>query len=374
MRVAIVGTAANSLIRFRGSIIRAMVNRGYEVHAYACCISESDAKKIEALGAKPMSLSIDRSSVNPFKDIWTFMELFRHFRKKNYDLFFGYTAKPVIFGTVAAFFAGIDKKVGMLEGLGYCFTEIPEGSGPKKSFLKWVQTTLFKCSIPLLDKILFLNEDDSSELSEVCRIKFNDPIIFGPIGLDLGEFPFVEQPEGPFSFLFVGRLLKEKGIREFTQAAQRIYGVAPEVKFIVVGDIDPSNPSSLTKKDIEQIKKFSNIEFVGWTENVQPYIKQSNVFVLPSYREGYSRSVQEAMAMGRAIITTDAPGCREAVNGGQNGVLVKKADVDSLYEAMLFFVENRNMAEVMGLNSFDQAQLEFDEEEISKKFIDLIKF
>lgn len=372
MRVAIVGTAADSLVRFRGSVIREMVSQGFEVDAYACCLTKLEAERIQQLGARPVSLSIDRSSVNPFKDLWTCIELYRHFKKNKYDIFFGYTAKPVIFGGAAAFAAGIEKKIGMLEGLGYCFTECPGRVSLKKSVLKWVQVLLFKLSLPLLDKVLFLNEDDSNELREICDVKIKKSIVFGPIGLDLSIFPFEEQPKDSFTFLFVGRLLKEKGIREFALAAQRIFQVAPNVKFVVVGAIDTSNPSSLTNEEIKEFKKLSNIEFVGATEDVQRHIKQSNVFVLPSYREGYSRSVQEAMAMGRAIITTDAPGCRDSIVNGINGILIKTADVDSLFEAMLVFVNEKEKASVMGKESFLIAQKRFNEVERSGVFVELL--
>lgn len=372
MRVAIVGTVADSLIRFRGAVIREMVNQGFEVDAYACCISKSEAEKIQQLGARPVSLLIDRSSVNPFRDLWTCIELYRHFKKNKYNIFLGYTAKPVIFGGISAFAAGVPKKIGMLEGLGYCFTECPGGVSVKKSVLKWVQVLLFKLSLPLLDKVLFLNEDDSNELREACDVKMRNSIVFGPIGLDLSVFPFEEQPKESFTFLFIGRLLKEKGIREFALAAQRIYQVAPHVKFVVVGEIDPSNPSSLNNHEIEEFKRLSNIEFVGWSEDVQRYIKQSNVFVLPSYREGYPRSAQEAMAMGRPIITTFVPGCRDTVVNGRNGILVKKADVDSLFKAMLLFVNDKDLASTMGKESFLIAQESFNEIKRSESFVEIL--
>ena len=196
----------------------------------------------------------------------------------------------------------------------------------KTELIKKVQVLLYKFALPQLDKLIFLNPDDPKDLIDQYAINVRKVEVLGGIGLNLKEYPC--QPiiniQQPINFLFIGRLLKEKGIHDFLNAAKIVKEKYPETQFTVLGAIDPHNLGALTQSELDELISSNIIDYPGHVDNVKDWIAKSHVFVLPSYREGVPRSTQEAMAIGRAVITTDVPGCRETVEHGVNGFLVAK--------------------------------------------------
>ena len=229
----------------------------------------------------------------------------------------------------------------MLEGLGYVFTDLPTGVSKKQKILRAVQVFLYKFSFPYLEKIIFLNPDDPKDLIEKYNIKTKKVEVLGAIGLNLDEYSYSKPSLEKIRFIFVGRLLAEKGIFEYIKAAKIVKKDFPNVEFVVLGGLDEQNPGGLKKEELEQLLKDNIVIYPGFVKNVDEWIKYSSVFVLPSYyREGVPRSTQEAMAVGRAVITTDVPGCRETVVDGLNGFLIPPFDANALVEAMKKFIEN----------------------------------
>ena len=374
MKIIIIGTVASSFYGFRADLIRAMREKQYTVYAFTSEYAESDLKKIESLGAIPMTYELNRGGLNPLSDIVATYKLSKKIREIKPDLVFSYFSKPVIFGTIAAKLAKVPKIIGMLEGLGYTFTEQPEGLAKKTELIKKVQVLLYKFALPQLDKLIFLNPDDPKDLIDQYAINVRKVEVLGGIGLNLKEYPC--QPiiniQQPINFLFIGRLLKEKGIHDFLNAAKIVKEKYPETQFTVLGAIDPHNLGALTQSELDELISSNIIDYPGHVDNVKDWIAKSHVFVLPSYREGVPRSTQEAMAIGRAVITTDVPGCRETVEHGVNGFIVAKWNPEALAEKMIYFIEHPEQIEKMGYESYKIAQDKFDAEKVNQRLLNIL--
>lgn len=374
-KIVIIGTVASSILSFRANLIQALLKKQYNVYAFVSEYTQDELDGIAALGAIPITYELNRGGMNPLADAKATYALSKKIKEIVPDLVLSYFSKPVIFGTLAAKIAKVPQAVGMLEGLGYAFTEQPEGLSKKAKLIKSIQVFLYKIALPKLDNIIFLNPDDLKDLLEIYHIKVKQVNILGGIGLDLDEYTYqpIETTGLPISFLFIGRMLKEKGIHDFIAAAKIVKQSYPDVQFTVLGTIDSSNPGALQQSELDRLVFSNIINYPGQVDNVQKWIAASHIFVLPSYREGVPRSTQEAMAIGRAVITTDVPGCRETVIDGINGFLVEKWNPQALAEKMIYFIENPEQIKIMGDASYKIAQEKFDADKVNKRLIDMLE-
>ncbi len=373
MKIVIVGTVASSILGFRASLLKKLVIDGHQVYALATDYDDESISKVEALGVFPILYKLNRSGLNPISDIVTIMEIKTILQKLQPDLCFSYFSKPVILGSIAAKLAGIKKIYGMIEGLGYVFSPQPSGVPLKLRIIKFIMVLLYRISLPLLDKVIFLNPDDPVDLLTEYNIKVRSVGVLGGIGLNLNEFSYSDVYPERLNFIFIGRLLLEKGIRDFLLAAEEVKKTNPSVNFTVLGEIDPFNSGSISKDEIEGYVKNKIVCNPGYVNNVKDWLKESSVFVLPSYyREGVPRSTQEAMAIGRAVLTTDLPGCRETVVDGINGFLVPHFDSMALSEKMIWFVNNPDELRRMGIASREMAVKLFDENVANRKLIEFM--
>ncbi|WP_312602899.1 glycosyltransferase family 4 protein [Acinetobacter schindleri] len=374
MNVVIIGTVASSFYGFRSDLIRTLVKKGYRVYAFTSEYTAKDLKKIEKLGATPITYTLNRGGLNPLADMIATYQISRRIKAINPDLVFSYFSKPVIFGTLAAKLAKAPRVVGMLEGLGYTFTEQPEGLSKKTQLIKKIQIFLYKIALPKLDQLIFLNPDDPKDLLEKHAIQVKKVEVLGGIGLNPQDYPY--QPLSnihlPLKFLFIGRLLKEKGIHEFVQSAKLVKKIYPDTEFTMLGAIDHHNLGALQQTELDTLISSNIIQYPGHVSNIKDWIADSHVFVLPSYREGVPRSTQEAMAIGRAIITTDVPGCRETVIDGVNGFLVPKWNPEALAEKMIYFIEHPEQIRLMGAESYKLAVNKFDAEKVNERLIRIL--
>ena len=373
MKVVLLGTTAGCVLGFRKDLILDLVQRGIKVYAFAIDYDQYTELRVKALGAIPVGYAFNRTGVNPFSDLLNTLKLTVKFKEIGPDIVFSYFAKPVVFGTLAAKLAGVKRRIGMLEGLGFVFTDQPEGNSLKISILRRVQLILYRISFPLLDGIVFLNPDDPKDLISKNNLKVKSIKVLGGIGLKLSDYPYSIPPVSPVRFLFVARLLAEKGIFDFLAAAKIVKNFYPKAEFVVLGGLDDGNPGSLSAKDLNEYKSSGLIIHPGHVDNVVDWISGSSVFVLPSYyREGVPRSTQEAMAVGRAVITTDVPGCRDTVIDGKNGFLIKRWDPEELAKKMIFFIDNPLEIIRMGKNSHEIAKIQYDALKVNKKFVSMI--
>lgn len=374
MKVIIVGTLASSFYGFRADLICELCKKGHIVYAFTSEYSEDDLQKIENLGAIPVTYELNRGGLNPLSDILATYKLSQKIQEIKPDLVFSYFTKPVIFGTLAAKWAKVPKIIGMLEGLGYTFTDQPEGLSSKTKLIRNIQVFLYRIALPYLDQLIFLNPDDPIDLLEKHNLHVKSVNILGGIGLNLQSYPYrpISKPPIKLNFLFIGRLLKEKGIHDFIAAIKLVKKQYSDTTFTVLGAVDKSNLGALSEEEVSNLIQAGTIEYPGHVDNIQEWIVKSDVFVLPSYREGVPRSTQEAMAIGRAVITTDVPGCRETVIDGVNGFIVPRWNPEKLAEKMIYFIENPEKIQLMGEASHKIAIEKFDANKVNQKLIDFL--
>ena len=372
-KILIIGTVASSFYGFRADLIRTLLKKGHQVYAFTSEYTAEDLKKIEKLGATPIIYTLNRGGLNPLADIIATYRLSKKIKAINPDLVFSYFSKPVIFGTLAAKLAKVPRVIGMLEGLGYTFTEQPEGLSKKTQLIKKIQVFLYKIALPQLDQLIFLNPDDPKDLLEKYAINVKNIEVLGGIGLNLDHYKYSENFNSNISFIFIARLLAEKGIHDYIKAAKIVKEKYPSVKFTVLGAIDKEALGSLKEEELQSLVKTNIIKYPGHVSNVSEWIEKSSVFVLPSYyREGVPRSTQEAMAIGRAVITTDVPGCRETVVDGLNGFLVPKWDPEALAKKMIYFIEHPEQVRLMGAESYKIAVEKFDAEKVNQRLVNIL--
>jgi len=308
--------------------------------------------------------------MNPIIDVKNAWDLYRRLKILKPDCVFSYFSKPVIWGAFAARLAGIKCSYGMLEGLGHYFTDDPNGNSLKKTLVRAAQIGLFRLSLPLLKGLVVLNPDDKKDLVEKYRIRQNNVMVLGGIGLDLEEYAYSKADLSRLRFVFVGRLLAEKGINEYLKAARFVKQRHPEVEFVILGMPDPGNPGSVDEGYLDNLVFDGMVIYPGSVSNVSEWLAGSSVFVLPSYyREGVPRSTQEAMAVGRPIITTDAPGCRETIKDGENGFKVPPHNPQAVEIAMEKFIAEPDLILNMGKRSRELAEQYFDAEKVNRRLL-----
>lgn len=360
MRVLIVAGFADSLSNFRGPLLSAMVTSGFDVHVAApdLPVSCQLRQHLESRSLSVHNISLRRTGVNPLVDLYSLWALWCLMIRIRPDFVLGYTVKPVIYGTLAAWLAGVPRRFALITGLGYSFTA---GSvGGFRSKVKLAVILLFRLALRRVNKTFFQNLDDQNLFFQMGLLPPGAlSVVVNGSGVDLSEFSVAPLPSGPTHFLMISRLLGDKGVREFAQAAQCIRVSNPHVIFSLVGWID-DNPDAISQAELDEWVTSGTLDYLGRLQDVRPAIAQCGVFVLPSYREGLPRTVLEAMAMGRAIITTDAPGCRETVLDGDNGFVVPVRAVDALVAAMEKFINDPHLSSRMGKRSRALAEEKFD--------------
>jgi glycosyltransferase involved in cell wall biosynthesis len=341
--VVLFGTDANSLINFRKQLIEEMVRRGHEVHAVAAHIPDATAAHLRSLGAEPVSIALGRTSLNPLEAMRAGGAVRRLFERIRPDVVIAYTIKPILLGAPAAHAAGVKRFVALVTGLGYAFTG---GREWKRLLSRASATVLYRRAFARTSIAVFQNEDDRRDFGRLRVLPAKVPTgLINGSGVDTQWFSPVPPPAAP-SFLMMGRLVTDKGVREFSTAARRLKKRHPELRISIAGWIDPA-PHAISQAELQEMID-GGIEYLGPLGDVRPAMAEHSVYVLPSYREGTPRSVLEAMAIGRAIITADVPGCRQTVVHGENGLLVPARDADALYRAMEHLVEHPHLLAPMG--------------------------
>jgi glycosyltransferase involved in cell wall biosynthesis len=278
-----------------------------------------------------------------------------------------YTAKPVIWGMIAARLSTVPVRVALITGLGFAFTD-RDHSGLSRGLARVVRW-LYWFSLRFATTVIFQNPDDKAEF---VRLRVITPAqklcVVDGSGVDTEWFRPAPLP-GAATFLLIARLLADKGVREYAEAARVVRMQHPSARFRLVGWFD-ENPSAISRAEVEAWVARGDIEYVGALEDVRPAIAAAAVYVLPSYREGTPRTVLEAMAMARPIITTDTPGCRETVRCGVNGFLVPPRNVPALAEAMLRFITDPSLAARMGAQSRAIAEQRYDARRVARATAD----
>lgn len=374
-RVLIACDTPRTILDFRGKLIEAM-SLNNKVYVFTPVIAQDFIrKKLESFGVTIIETSLNGSNVSVFSDLKYIVKLFKVIRALKPDVFFPYTLKPVIYGSLVANFCRVKLVAPMLSGLGYNFAD----NQSKNTIVKKITRALLRRSLDKRKKIhlILQNKDDyKTLLSQRIIDENNKAFVVNGSGVDLSHYDYSVPESHNISFVMIARLINAKGINEYYQAAKEIKSQFPQIKFKLIGSYD-DNIDSIDKALFEEIKTSGVLDYLGQVNDVRPHIKGTSVVVLPSYYgEGVPRCILEALAMGRPVITSDSVGCRETVNikaGATNGFLVPVKDIPSLVAKMEYFILNPNDIIKFGINGRKYAEEKFDVQLVNKQMLKIME-
>lgn len=327
-KIGLVVNQADFLISHRLELASALRELGARVLIF--CPSGTGEEKLEALGFEVVRYPLSRSGRSPFAELRSCFVLSRLYRELQPDLVHHVTVKPVLYGTRAARRQHVPAVINAVTGLGYLYT----ATGLSATIRRGVANLLYRVFMRHDSmRVIFQNSEDRDAFLKRGLVPAVDAVIIRGSGVDLNRFSATPSPAGAVSFLLVGRMLADKGVREFVTAARQLHRRYPGWKFRLLGGVDTGNPSALRREELEGFAS-EGIEWLGHRMDVDLQLREHHVIVLPSYREGMPKALLEAAASGRPVITTDIPGCRDIVRDGVTGLLVPPRDAAALTEAM----------------------------------------
>lgn len=364
MKIVVLSSHTPSLFWFRIDMMLRFQTYGYEVVAIGNEPEIIWKDKFLEKGIRYVQANIQRNSTNPLNDISTFLSLKKVLFEEKPDKIFAFQAKTVIYGALAAHCVGIKEVYSLIAGLGSVFLK----KGFKSKILQYVLKMEYRLALKFAQKVFFQNSDDIDFFVSNKIIKKEKAVMINGSGVNLRRFNALPLPEKP-SFLCISRLIRDKGVVEYLEASRTVKDKYPDIRFLLVGPYD-TNPSAITAEELKEYIDDGVIEYFGEQSDVKPYIEQCSIFVLPSYREGTPKTVLEAMACGRAIITTDAPGCRETVLDGENGFLVPVKDITALCEKMIELLNSPQTVKTMGEKGRKLVEEKYDVDLVNKVICD----
>ena len=352
MKFILVSPKNRTAYNFRGDLVKKIIKAGYEVIITGP--NRDNVEKVEELGARFVEIPMNKNGVNPLKDFAYMNALRKLFKEEKPDVILGYTSKPVIYASMAGKLAGVPHKVAMVTGAGYAFT----AKTKKAKIIKLIMSVLYKIGFMCADTVIFQNSDDKEQFINEKLVRADKCKIVNGSGVNMEKFSFEPYPQ-QMTFFMLSRVMYSKGIREYLEACEIVKAKYPDIRCMLLGACEGIQ-DSLSQEDLNTYINKGIIEHFGETDTVADYYKQCSVYVLPSYREGTPRTVLEAMSMGRAVITTDAPGCRETVVNGETGFLVPIQNGQAVAEKMIEFIENPELVVTMGKKSSEYCKSKFD--------------
>ncbi|MDG5815771.1 glycosyltransferase family 4 protein [Chitinispirillales bacterium ANBcel5] len=382
MKILLIGGVSKSLINFRKELIWEFINMGEEVWACAGEPKHEITKELISWGVNYIPISCERASISPLRDLKLLIQLHGIINEIKPDIVLTYTIKPIIWGNIASVFTRKCKVYSMIEGLGYTFMPI---ESLKQFISSIVAKVLYKVSLVKSKMVFFLNPDDLDLFVRRKIVSSKKTKLLNGIGIDINDFNYSKETKKSNSirFLMIARLLKDKGIYEYINAAKTFIN-DNTIKFDLAGGLDP-NPTAMKEKELLSLTQNGIINYLGVLDNVKKAYSDCDVYVLPSYREGTPRTVLEAMAIGRAIITTDAPGCKETINVkgcrmigqlkiGKNGIIIPVKNVNALIEAIVFLSTNPQLVKEMGRESRKYAVERYDVKNVNRVILEKMGF
>lgn len=373
MKIGFLSHLDLNLYLFRLPIMQKLVEEGHEV--YAICPKGEKFDSFSQYGIKAVAYEIQRSSLNPLKEIKAIYNIYRAIKPLRLDMLHTFTAKPNIYGTIAGKMARIPIIINLVEGLGSFYIENTWKSIVVRTLIEKLYEIVFFVS----DQVVFVNSDDPKYLQEKKVITADKTTIIKSVGIDTNEFSpdrikkeeidalkAVLGVEDKIIVLMVARAIWHKGVREFYEAAT-LLSKNKNIQFILVGDVDEGNPSSIDKAYLQG----HDVLWLGHRDDILLLTAMSDIYVLPSYREGIPRTLLEASSMAKPMITTDTVGCREVVSEGENGYLIPVKDAVRLAEKIEYLAEHPDKRKIMGENGRIRAIREFDIKRVVEQYMKL---
>ncbi len=380
MKIALVINDNFTMWQFRRGLIKALVERGLQVHVITP--PGEYTKKIQSLGALHTAVPMDRF-INPINDILTIWRLYRIFRHESFDIVHNMQIKPTIYGTLAARLAGTPQIVSLVPGLGYPF--FIEKPNTLQKLLGKIVLRLLVIACRLNKKIWFQNIDDLNFFVDSGIVLLSKTVLIRGSGvnldecseksIDISKVSLLRKELGfngstSFVTMVVARLIKSKGVKEFIEAAEIILHRLPDVKFLLVGPLEPNHPDAISDSYLSRNKPPNFYIHIGFREDIREILWLSDIVTLPSYfREGLPRVLLEALSLGKPIITTDHTGCREVVDNEKNGYLVPVKNPSALADAITTLASNESLRQSFGQHSRLKAEAEFDEKLVVNKIL-----
>ena len=372
LKVAVVASLAYSLVNFRLELLRAVVAAGHEVVAVAPERDGEVERALAAIGVTLRTVPMARTGTDPLEDLRTLRALTRLFSREGFDVVLPYTMKPIVYGGLAARLARVPRRHALMTGLGTVYS--PERQALRHRLLRRLSSALYRQALKGADRVFVYNAADEADILAERMLDAGSTLVRVPgSGVDLDRFeasmpPVARAGARPVAptFLMIARLLREKGVGTYVEAARIVRARQPDVVFRLLGPFD-ANPTAIGRDELAAWVAEGAIVHDGETRDVRPHLRDADVFVLPShYREGVPRTLLEAMAVGRALVTTDLPGCRDTVEEGINGFAVPPRDPAALAAAMMRFVEEPDLAVAMGTASRARAERLYDVRAINR--------
>ena len=368
--IIIVSNSASNLISFRGQLIKELVDKNFQVLIIIPKIDFSNdfENEVLKLGAKILTIPLDRAGLNPFYDFLTYLALKSCFKKYKPDIVLSFTSKPSIYSGLAIGKNSKIKFFPILTGLGYGFTQ---KFGLKRKLINFILKKLYKLSFRFSAAVIFQNPDDELTFDNLNITTGKKTFILNGSGVDL-KFYYPTSLPSKSIFLMLSRLVADKGVIEYCEAAKEIRAKFPDVIFQLAGSFDP-NPSGLKYDQLKPFIDAKDIEYLGYINDARKVLSGCRYYVLPSYREGTPRSVLEAMSMGRPVITTNVAGCKETVLNEINGLLIPAMDKNSLVLAIqkMLKMDDRKIIE-MGQESIKLVREKYDVRKVNQHIINII--
>lgn len=362
MRILVIGGISRSLTNFRGKLLAALVAAGHDVTACAGEVEPEVISQLAAIDVKFCGVRLNRRGINFFSDLQYFHCLRAIIHSAQPDLVLSYTIKPVIYGSIAAARCGVPQIAAMITGAGAA----QPGVGVKERVVASVARRLYAQALRHASVVFFQNPDDELMFREHGLLGHGQVVQIPGSGVDLQHFHAAPPVTKPITFLLIARLLANKGVREYALAATKLREKhGSNVRFLLAGPFE-SGGAGIDTAELSRWQADGVIEYLGALSDVRPAIAAASVYVLPSYREGTPRTVLEAMAMARPVITTDAPGCRETVVDGDNGYLVPLREAGTLAQTMNRFITDPALIPRMGTSSRELAESRFDVNKVNQ--------
>ncbi|WP_457804789.1 glycosyltransferase family 4 protein [Vibrio cholerae] len=365
MKLIMVANTAWSVFNFRHTLIKDLLSSGVEL--YVIAPEDKFSAKLVDMGCQVLDLPMQAKGVNPIADLALMLRLLRHYREIKPDFIIHYTIKPNIYGSLAAKLAGIPS-LAITTGLGYTFVN--------QNVVSQVAQQLYKFAFRYPKEVWFLNEDDRSVFLEHHLIEPDKAVLLHGEGVNLNHFVPSDKPQSDenIRFLLIARMLRDKGVCEFVEAARQIRQRYPNAIFQLLGDCSVLNPSVIGREEIALWEKEGIVEYLGTTDDVRPIIAQADCLVLPSYREGIPRTMIESAAMAKPLIVSDAPGCRDVVLDGQTGYLCEVKNAKALAQRCeQFLTLSDSEKQAMGKAGRSFMEAKFDEKLVIKQYFETLK-